>query len=43
MTWEDHELTASHWQEVKQRTADYRVCSGASSSSSPDACIDATA
>ena len=43
MEWEKHELTASQWQEVKQRSADYRVCSGASSSSSPDACIDATA
>jgi lipoate-protein ligase A len=43
MEWEKLELTASDWQEVRQRSADYRLCSGASSSSSPDACIDATA
>ena len=41
--WQKLELTASQWQEVKQRSRAYRLSSGASSSSNPDACMDATA
>ncbi len=43
MKWERLELTTSQWNEVRRLSADYRVFSCASSSSSPDACIDATA
>jgi len=43
LQWEEGELTPLQWQEVKRLSTDYRVSSDASSSSSPDACIDATA